>query len=70
MPLEPESPNAVLLPIFWGNSRLLVGLLEGHGAFGQPDLLAAAKRIGDFCLVAADRFLDPARNGIRQLLPY
>jgi hypothetical protein len=61
-PLEPESSNAVLLPIFWGNSRLLVGLLEAHAAFGQPDLLAAAKRIGDFYIATADRFLDPDRE--------
>jgi uncharacterized protein YyaL (SSP411 family) len=52
----------VLLPIFWGNSRLLVGLLEAHRAFERPDLLAAAKRIGDFYLATADRFLDPNRE--------
>ena len=34
-PLEPENPNAVLLPIFWGNSRLLVGLLEAHRALAE-----------------------------------
>jgi hypothetical protein len=55
-PLEPENPNAVLLPIFWGNSRLLVGLLEAQRAFDRPDLLAAAQRIGDFYLATADRF--------------
>jgi DUF1680 family protein len=62
-PLEPENPNARLLPIFWGNSRLLVGLLEAHRAFGRADLLATAKRLGDFYLATADRFLDPAREG-------
>lgn len=61
-PLEPENPRAVLLPIFWGNSRLLVGLLAAHEAFGQPDTLAAARRIGDFYIATADRFLDPARE--------
>lgn len=61
-PLEPENPNAVLLPIFWGNSRLLVGLLEAHRAFGRKDLLTAAKRIGDFYIATADRFLDPTRE--------
>jgi hypothetical protein len=61
-PLEPESPNAVKLPIFWGNSRLLVGLVEAHRAFGRADLLQAARRIGDFYLATADRFLDPARE--------
>ncbi len=61
-PLEPENSNAKLLPIFWGNSRLLVGLIEAHGAFGRSDLLAAAKRIGDFYVATATRFLDPARE--------
>jgi hypothetical protein len=60
--LEPENPNATLLPIFWGNSRLLVGLLEAHRAFGQPEFLQAAKRLGDFYLATAGRFLDPARE--------
>jgi len=54
--------NAKLLPIFWGNSRLLVGLLEAWRAFGREDCLAAARRIGDFYIATADRFLDPARE--------
>ena len=61
-PLEPESQNAVLLPIFWGNGRLLVGLLEAYRAFGREDCLAAARRMGDFYIATADRFLDPARE--------
>jgi DUF1680 family protein len=61
-PLEPENPNALLLPIFWGNSRLLVGLLEAYRAFGREDCLTAAKRIGDFYIATAGRFLDPARE--------
>ena len=61
-PLEPESPDAVILPIFWGNARLLVGLLEAHCATGREDLLECARRIGDFYVATADRFLDPARE--------
>lgn len=61
-PLEPENSNNKLLPIFWGNSRLLMGLLEAHRTFGRPDLLEAARRIGDFYIATADRFLDPARE--------
>ncbi|MCY2987581.1 MAG: glycoside hydrolase family 127 protein [Planctomycetota bacterium] len=60
-PLEPESPHNVKLPIFWGNSRLLVGLLDAQREFARPDLLQAARRIGDFYVATADRFLDPAR---------
>jgi len=61
-PLEPENSNAVLLPIFWGNSRLLVGLIEAYRAFGREDCLAAARRIGDFYLTTSWRFLDPQRE--------
>ena len=61
-PLEPESPDAVILPIFWGNARLLVGLLEAHRATGQPDLLECARRLGDFYVATADRFLDSKRE--------
>lgn len=62
MPLEPESSNAKLLPILWGNSRLLVGLLEAWHAFGREDCLAAARRMGDFYISTAGRFLDPAHE--------
>jgi DUF1680 family protein len=62
LPLEPESSSAVLLPIFWGNSRLLVGLVEAYQAFGREDCLAAARRMGDFYIATASRFLDPARE--------
>ena len=48
MPLEPENSSAVILPVFWGHSRLLVGLLEAYRATGQAELLGFAKRIGDF----------------------
>jgi hypothetical protein len=58
----PENSNAKMLPIFWGNSRLLVGLLEAWRAFGREECLTAARRIGDFYIATADRFLDPARE--------
>ena len=62
LPLEPENQNAAALPVFWGNSRLLVGLLEAYRAFGRDDCLVAAKRIGDFYISTAGRFLDAARE--------
>jgi len=62
MPLEPESSNAKLLPILWGNSRLLVGLLEAYHAFGREDCLVAARRMGDFYIATASRFLDPTHE--------
>ncbi len=61
-PLEPENSNAVILPVFWGHSRLLVGLLEAYRVSGEDELLECAKRIGDFYIATADRFLDPERE--------
>ena len=61
-PLEPENPRAVILPVFWGHSRLLVGLLEAYRITGREELLQAAKRIGDFYIATADRFLDVQRE--------
>ena len=37
----------------WGNGRLLIGLLEYHRLNPRPDVLAAARRIGDFLVSVA-----------------
>lgn len=58
----PISKNKGATPILWGNSRLLVGLLEAYQTFGQPKLLESARRLGDFYVSTADRLLDPARE--------
>ena len=34
----------------WTHSYLILGLIEAHRAFGKPDWLQAACRIGDLCL--------------------
>jgi len=54
--------RATKTPILWGNSRLLVGLLEAHAATGRPELLRAARGIGDFYVSTADQLMDPARE--------
>lgn len=62
-PLEDPNPlTAVTMPIYWGHSRLLVGLIEAYEATGQLRLLELARGIGDFYLSTADRFLDPERE--------
>lgn len=38
------------MALLWGNGRLLVGLLEYHSVRPSPPVLAAARRLGDFCL--------------------
>ena len=50
-----------MLPIFWGNARLLVGLLAAAGEFKDQRLLDSAKRIGEFYLSTASRFGDTER---------
>jgi hypothetical protein len=57
---KPDPLNAVKMPILWGNSRLLVGLVEAYEATHEPRLLQLARGIGDFYMATADRFLDPA----------
>jgi DUF1680 family protein len=44
------------MAILWGNGRLLIGLLEYHGIFPRPEVLAAARRLGDFLVAQAPRF--------------
>lgn len=43
-----ENPKDDDLAILWGNGRLLVGLLEYYHHKPRPEVLASAKRIGDF----------------------
>lgn len=59
-----DAGKAVRLPVFWGNSRLLVGLLEAYAASGEVKLLKAARRLGDFYVKTADLYLDPARESL------
>jgi DUF1680 family protein len=49
------------MPIFWGNGRLLVGLVEVFQQTGNPDALQTAKKIGDY-LVAKGPALDKREN--------
>ncbi|HTL67255.1 MAG TPA: beta-L-arabinofuranosidase domain-containing protein [Lacunisphaera sp.] len=58
---KPDPLHAVQMPIFWGNSRLLVGLVDAYEAGHDLRLLQLARGIGDFYLATADRFADPAR---------
>jgi DUF1680 family protein len=41
------------MAILWGNGRLLIGLLEYYRANPKPEVLASARRIGDFLVQAA-----------------
>ncbi|HVZ64560.1 MAG TPA: beta-L-arabinofuranosidase domain-containing protein [Lacunisphaera sp.] len=59
---KPDPLTAVKMPIFWGNSRLLVGLIDAYESTHETRLLKLACGIGDFYLATADRFLDPTHE--------
>ena len=44
------------MAVLWGNGRMLIGLLEYHALFPQPEVLAAARKLGDFLVNQAPRF--------------
>jgi DUF1680 family protein len=46
----PEEIQLDHMALLWGNGRLLVGLLAYHAAYGDPRVLDAAKRLGEFLL--------------------
>ena len=47
------------MALLWGNGRLLVGLMTYVEETGDPDALAAAKRLGDFFIATADACAKP-----------
>jgi hypothetical protein len=51
-----------MMPVLWGNSRMLCGLVEASRTFpDEPALRTAATKLGDFYLGIVPRFTDPAR---------
>ena len=52
----------IMMPALWGNSRMLCGLFEASRAFPEnKEILATAKRLGDFYVGIVPRFTNPAR---------
>lgn len=43
------------MALLWGNGRMLVGLMEYHALTKREDVLAAARRLGDFFVAVAPR---------------
>ncbi len=54
--------NSTPIPMLWGNARLLVGLVTAATHFHDTNLLAAARRLGDFYVSTADVFCSVARE--------
>ncbi len=58
-PLQKMSPP---IPMLWGNARLLVGLVTAASALRDTNLLAAARRLGDFYVETSGIFCSPSRE--------
>jgi len=55
--------DSKVMPILWGNGRLLLGLTASYARFQNPKILESACRLGDFyASTAADVFCDPKRT--------
>ncbi len=54
--------NSTPIPMLWGNARLLVGLVAAANHFQDTNLMAAARRLGDFYVASAEVFCSPARE--------
>ncbi len=59
---KPLPRNAPPIPMLWGNARLLVGLVTAARQFHDAELLASARRLGDFYVHSADQLCSPARE--------
>jgi DUF1680 family protein len=44
------------MAMLWGNGRMLIGLLEYHALSPRPEVLASARKLGDFLVNQAPRF--------------
>ncbi|MEI8291476.1 MAG: beta-L-arabinofuranosidase domain-containing protein [Verrucomicrobiota bacterium] len=60
---DPFSTNEVTksdMALMWGNGRLLIGLLEYYRLNPVPEVLASARRLGDYFVKVGPRYNDPA----------
>jgi hypothetical protein len=59
---DPTSDKVKMLPMLWGNARLLLGLTAAWERFEDPRIQATARKLGDFYVnVVVERFCDPKR---------
>jgi len=57
-----DGESNLMMPALWGNARMLCGLIEASRAFpDNKEILATAKKLGDFYVGIVPRFTDPAR---------
>ncbi len=59
---DPTTDRTVMMPILWGNGRLLLGLTAAAMKFDHPGVKEAARKLGDFYVnTVYPRFCDPER---------
>ena len=59
---DKKDTDATMMPILWGNGRLLLGLISAYERFGDKRLLESAIKLGDFYeKIVEPRFCDPKR---------
>ncbi len=59
---NPTTDQTLMMPILWGNGRLLLGLTAATMKFDHPGVKEAAIKLGDFYVnTVYPRFCDPAR---------
>lgn len=50
------------IALMWGNARLLIGLVTASERFHSPELMASARRLGDWYINTADRYCNIAHE--------
>ncbi len=58
---KPLAKGGAAITLLWGNARLLVGLVTAARELHRPELLASAKRLGDFYVNSAAQLCSPDR---------
>ena len=60
-PIDSDQPVPRVMPILWGNARMLPALVEAWLTFGDKALLESAKKLGDFYLASEGALSNPNR---------
>ena len=56
---DKEKLGGPQMALLWGNGRLLVGIMDYYKAYRKPEVLAAAKKLGDFLNGITDNCVSP-----------
>ena len=56
---DPEKLAGPQMALLWGNGRFLVGMMKYYQMDGQPKVLSAAEKLGDFIIGISDNCASP-----------